>query len=85
MVKKAIRDPIEATAGDTVEVTMEQNAKPRTVSLPKDFKVALGRNQKAKNEFARIPYSHKKGYLEYIKEAKKDETRKNVFEIRLKD
>ncbi len=76
VVKKDIRDKIGATAGDSVNVTMEQDSKPRSVLIPKDFKLALERNKKAKAEFGRIAYSHKKEYLKYIDEAKKDETRK---------
>lgn len=76
VVKKEVRDKIGATAGDTVSVSMEQDSKPRTVSVPNDFKLALGRNKKAKAKFDRIPYSHKKEYVDYIDEAKKDETRK---------
>lgn len=76
VVNKSIRDQIGVTQGNTVQVTMEQDTEPRTVSLPKDFKIALGRNKKAKAEFDKIPYSHKKRYLEYVAEAKQDETGK---------
>ncbi len=76
IVKREIRDQISATAGDPVDVTMERDSKPHTVLLPKDLKLALARNKKAKAEFDRIPYSHKKEYREYIDGAKKDETRK---------
>ncbi len=76
VVNRTFRDQIGVTQGDAVEVTMERDTKPRAVSIPRDFKLALGRNKKAKAEFDKIPYSHKKRYLEHIAEAKQEETRK---------
>ncbi len=76
VVNRTIRDQIGVTHGDTVQVMMERDIQPRTVSIPRDFKLALERNKKAKTEFDRIPYSHKKRYLEHIVEAKQEETRK---------
>lgn len=76
VVKREIRDQLGVSAGDSVQVTIEQDSKPRNVTLPRDFKLALARNKRAKAKFDRIPNSHKKEYLEYIDESKKDATRK---------
>ena len=45
-----------------------------------DFKKALNKNKTAKAIFEAMSYSHKKEYIEYIDEAKREETRKNRIE-----
>jgi hypothetical protein len=50
--------------------------KPRApLSVPNHFAVALKKNKKAATTFDRLSYSHKKEYLEWITEAKRQETR----------
>jgi hypothetical protein len=56
-------------------------AKPRstakkTVVVPADFRAALGRSARARATFEGFPYSHKKEYVEWLEEAKRDETRR---------
>ena len=46
------------------------------VSVPADLKVALGKNAKAKKTFENFSYSHKKEYVDWIADAKREETRK---------
>jgi len=48
----------------------------RVVTVPPAFKAALKVNKKAHAAFAGFSYSHKKEYIEWITEAKRDETRK---------
>src|SRR5208282_1212713 len=43
--------------------------------VPEYFQAALKRNQKAATAFAEFSYSHKKEYVDWITEAKRDETR----------
>jgi uncharacterized protein YdeI (YjbR/CyaY-like superfamily) len=43
--------------------------------LPKQFLAALGKNKKARTAFENFSYSHKKEYIEWIVDAKRDETR----------
>jgi len=49
--------------------------KNRVVVVPLALKKALAANKKAAAVFAAFPYSHKKEYVEWIVEAKRDETR----------
>jgi hypothetical protein len=49
--------------------------KDRVVTVPPVFQKALTANKKAAAAFATFPYSHKKEYVEWIADAKKDETR----------
>lgn len=50
-------------------------AKDRVVSVPAAFQKALKVNKKAKDVFAKMSYSHKKEYVEWITEAKTEPTR----------
>jgi hypothetical protein len=74
-VLKKIREAIGKTYGDTVTIMMEIDEEPRVVEVPEDFKHALAGNETAKKAFEKLSYSHKKEYVEWIKAAKKDETR----------
>jgi uncharacterized protein YdeI (YjbR/CyaY-like superfamily) len=46
------------------------------VSVPADLKAALQRNAKARKTFENFSYSHKKEYVKWITDAKRNETRK---------
>jgi uncharacterized protein YdeI (YjbR/CyaY-like superfamily) len=55
-----------------------KKAKPKTrapLKIPADFLTALGKNKKAHAAFTGFSYSHQKEYVEWITEAKRDETR----------
>jgi len=75
MVNKAMRDGAKAAVGDTVAVTMEPDAKARTVTVPKDLKAALSRLPTLHSLFSALSYSHKREYVEWIEDAKRPETR----------
>jgi len=47
----------------------------KTLKVPQDFKKALGGNKKALETFEGFSYTNKKEYVEWITEAKTDETR----------
>jgi uncharacterized protein YdeI (YjbR/CyaY-like superfamily) len=49
--------------------------KPKELIIPDYFKAALRKNKKAQAEFDKFSYSHRKEYLEWITEAKTEETR----------
>jgi len=46
------------------------------INVPSDLKAALQRNAKARKTFEDFSYSHKKEYVDWITDAKRDETRK---------
>jgi hypothetical protein len=74
VINRQVRDAAGAAAGDTVEIELELDTKPRIVRLPKDFAAALDKDARA--EFDRMSYSHRKDYVDWIKEAKREETRR---------
>jgi len=58
-----------------------QKSRPRSrakqkLSVPADLKAALQKNAKARKTFENFSYSHKKEYVKWITDAKRDETRK---------
>ena len=46
------------------------------VTVPGDLKAALAKNAKARKAFESFSYSHKKEYVDWITDAKREETRK---------
>lgn len=51
------------------------DAATKTVRLPRDLEVALQKEKKLLDYFNSLAFTHKKEYIEWIVEAKKDETR----------
>lgn len=49
---------------------------PRVLEIPDDLTAALRKNTKARKTFEDFSYSHRKEYVEWITEAKREETRR---------
>jgi len=75
-VRKAIRRAIGKDVGDTVTVTIEQDMSRRTVSLPAELRTALNRSKTAKIVFAKLSYTSKREYADWVAEGEQNETRK---------
>jgi hypothetical protein len=58
-VSNEVRKNAGVAAGDTVDIDLELDDKPRDVELPPDFAAALGRDAKAKKFFDGLSYSKK--------------------------
>ena len=80
VVNKSIRDGIGVTQGDVVKVEMEEDSAPRTVEVPADFADALEVNEEQQEVFEALSYSHEKEFVEWIKSAKKEDTRRRRIE-----
>jgi hypothetical protein len=80
VVNKGLRDSIKVKIGDTVRVSVEPDAAPRVAAVPSDLAAALAANKAAQEAWTKSPYSHQKEYLDYIVEAKKEETRARRIE-----
>jgi multidrug efflux pump subunit AcrB len=74
VVNRQVREAAGVAAGETVEMELELDAKPRTVRVPKDLADALDDETRA--VFDRMSYTHRREYVEWINEAKRDETRR---------
>jgi uncharacterized protein YdeI (YjbR/CyaY-like superfamily) len=70
---------VRAAARLNVEgIKLSSQPRPRARSelvIPDYFSAALANNRLAREAFEQFPYSHKKEYLEWVTEAKREETR----------
>ena len=57
-------------------VELERDDEPRVVDLPADLTGALEGNARAGEAFERLSYWHRKEYVDWIEEAKREETRR---------
>ncbi|HAP94337.1 YdeI/OmpD-associated family protein [Epilithonimonas hominis] len=73
---QAIRKDLGKTFGDIVEVKLWEDKEERTVIVPDDVQELLNQNEKAKEFYDKMSYTHKKEYIRWIDDAKKEETRK---------
>jgi hypothetical protein len=78
-VPKAIREQIGKGIGDHVEVVVFKDETPRIVEIPEEFEKRLEK-EKLLTFFESLSNSHRKEYVRWITEAKKEETRKARFE-----
>jgi Bacteriocin-protection, YdeI or OmpD-Associated/Domain of unknown function (DUF1905) len=86
-VSAQIRAGAGVAAGDEVEVDLELDTEPRTVTVPADLAAALDADPAAQRAFDRLSYSHQLRYVQPIEGAKSAETRqrridKTVSELR---
>jgi hypothetical protein len=77
IILKDIRERIGKSFGDSVKVTVEADTEPRVLEIPKDLAGALKKDKAAQAFFEKLSFTHKREYVKWINEAKKDETRAN--------
>jgi hypothetical protein len=75
-VLKSIRELIGKQAGDTIDVVVSKDEGERTVEIPTAFKSQL-KTEGLLAGFEKLSYTHRKEYVRWIEEAKKEETRQN--------
>ncbi len=75
IVIKAIREKIGKTFGDEVEVILEEDLEPRLVTVPDDLMEKLADNPLAKDFYEKLSYTHQREYVNWINDAKREETR----------
>ena len=75
IILKGIRARIGRDVGDSVKVTLEEDTQPRTVDLPPEMERTFRNEKAARAYFESLAYTHRKEYVNYILEAKRDETR----------
>ncbi|WP_300673413.1 YdeI/OmpD-associated family protein [Soonwooa sp.] len=72
---QAIRKQLGKTFGDAVDVKLWKDEEERVVVVPDDVKILFEENPKAKELYEKMAYTHRKEYMRWIEEAKKEETR----------
>ena len=75
VVNRQLREGASVKAGDVVDVVMERDMEERTVEAPADLKKAFASAKDAKAAFDKLSYTHRKEYVRWITEAKREETR----------
>jgi Bacteriocin-protection, YdeI or OmpD-Associated/Domain of unknown function (DUF1905) len=70
------RERAGVAAGDQVDVDVDLDTAPREVTVPSDLAAALDDDAEARRSFDGLSYSHKREYVSWIEEAKRDETRR---------
>jgi hypothetical protein len=74
-LNREVRAGAGAEAGDTVEVALELDTKPREVEVPEALATALAGDPEARAAYEGMAFTHRKEYARWIEEAKRDETR----------
>ncbi|HSK66581.1 MAG TPA: YdeI/OmpD-associated family protein [Anaerolineales bacterium] len=77
IILKGIREQIGKTFGDEIAITVEPDTEPRVVEVPKDLASEFKKNKEAKSFFDNLSYTHRREYVNWINEAKREETRQN--------
>lgn len=77
IILKDIREQIGKTFGDEVKITVEPDTEPRLIDVPAELKKAFRTEKEAKAFFDKLSYTHQKEYVNWISEAKRQETRQN--------
>ena len=75
IVLKKIREELGIVEGDNLKIEIVEDVEPRVVSLPDNLNKLFTKNKKAKEIYEGMSYTHRKEYVRWINEAKKEETR----------
>lgn len=76
-ITKQLRKETGKDPGETVHVILEEDTEERIVETPDDLLKLLKTEPELLNFFNGLSYTHRKEYVRWIIEAKKEETRKN--------
>lgn len=76
-IRKEIREQLGKTFGDALTVTVEPDTEPRIVGVPAELKQAFKTEKETRALFEKLSYTHQKEYVNWINEAKREETRRN--------
>lgn len=79
-ISKERRKLAGVVGGETIEVTLELDDRPRVMEVPTDLKRALDADQAAKAYFATLSYSNQRKHIDPINDAKSPETRARRIE-----
>ena len=76
-VNREVRQGAGVEAGERVVVELERDEEPRTVEVPSDLAAALAADATVRAAFDDLAYTHRKEYVNWIVEAKREETRRS--------
>jgi len=84
-ISEEVRNNAAVKAGDTIDVNLELDTKPRDVEVPPELAKALAKDPKAKKYFESLSYSGKYRLVAPIANAKTPETRARNLEKAMKE
>lgn len=74
-LSKEVRAGAGVDADDKVQVQLELDRSERTVDIPPELAEALARDAGASAAYERLAYTHRKEFANWVREAKREETR----------
>ncbi len=83
VVNRETRAGANVKGGEEIDVVMERDDEPRTITPPPDLARALKANRAAREAWNKLSYTHQKEYARAIEGAKKPETRERRIESAL--
>ena len=75
VILKEIRENVGKTFGDEVKITVELDEEPLVIEVPDDLQKAFKVEKEAKAFFDQLSYTHRREYVMWINEAKREDTR----------
>ena len=75
VLDKSIRNRVKIKIGDELKMEIWKDSSKREVIIPDDLQIALSSKEGAQSFFRDLAYSNKKAYVDWINNAKKEETR----------
>jgi Bacteriocin-protection, YdeI or OmpD-Associated/Domain of unknown function (DUF1905) len=72
--RREVREAAGVEVGASVTIEVELDTSERVVTVPEDLAAALG-GARLRETFDRLSYTHRKEYVEWVEEAKREETR----------
>ncbi len=75
IVLKEIREKLGKSIGDEVTIEIEEDLELRQVKVPAELHDALAAEPAAQDFFNKLSFTHQKEYVQWIEEAKRQETR----------
>lgn len=76
-ITQEVRKITGKNPGDIVHVVIEEDKEERTVEIPPDLLELMQKEEGLADYFGSLSFTHKKEYVRWIEEAKREETRKN--------
>ena len=76
-ITQQVRAAIKKDPGDSVHVIIEEDKEERSVEVPEDLLELMGNEPGMVEFFNSLSFTHRKEYVRWITEAKKEETRRN--------
>ena len=79
-LNREVREAARVEARQEVSVELERDDEPRTVEVPQDLAAAMETDPAIRETFDDLSYTHRKEYVRWIEDAKREETRARRIE-----